>query len=162
MSNVTENIHALIKIAVVCGIVLLCFWLFKHRARTSVEPGDKSMDASGFPEGGYSVDSSVTSLAAIKSGAFVAYRNPKDPTHVLIARVIGVEGARVEVTPTEVRVNGAPIDKRIQTSTWTIPETLVPRGCAYLLADDPLTGMDSKQIGPVPFSCILGTVTPSR
>ncbi len=154
--------HEVIKIAVVFGIVLLCFWLFKHRTRTSIEPGDKSMDVSGFPEGGYSVDTSASALSGLKSGAFVAYRNPKEPARVNIARVIGVEGARIEVTLKEVLVNGAPINKRIETNTWTIPETLVPRGCAYLLADDPLLGMDSKQVGPVPFSYILGTVTPSR
>jgi signal peptidase I len=159
---VTEIIHTAGKVLLVCVIVIGCFWLFKHRTRATIEQGDKSMDASIFPEGGYSVDTSIETIAGIKSGDFVAYRLPNDAAGVRIARVLGVEGNRVEVTQKSVMVNGAAIGGKFNTAQWTIPETKVPRGCAYVLADDTFAGVDSRTIGPVPFASILGTVKPSR
>ena len=158
----SEIISAVVKFVVISVIVLGCFWLFKHRTRASIEQGDKSMDTTAFPEGGYSVDTSIETVAGIRSGNYVAYRLPKDPATTRIARVIGVEGNRIELTATEVRVNDAALTKRTEANGWTIPETLVPRGCVYVLADDTFSGVDSRQIGPVPFTYIVGTVKPSR
>lgn len=157
-----EAIRIVVRVLVVSGIVLLCFFLFKHRTSASIEPNDKSMDVVTFPEGSYRVNTSITKLDMLKAGDYVAYKVPKDPASVRIARVIGTEGMKVEVTPTEVRSNGAPIPKRFETAKWTIPETKVPRGCVYLLADNPYNAQDSKTVGPVPFTNVIGTVKPSK
>lgn len=157
-----ELIRSVGKIVVVCAIVIGCFWLFKHRTRASIEQGDKSMDPSVFPEGGYSVDTSSETINAIKSGDYVAFRLPNDASAVRIARVLGVAGNRVEITLKGVRVNGAEMSGKFTTAQWTIPETKVPRGCAYLLTDDTFTGIDSRTLGPISFTSILGTVKPSR
>jgi len=153
---VIEIIHTVVKVLLACAIIVLCFWLFKHHGRASIESNDKSMDALNFPEGGYG----FTATNTYKSGDFVAYRISSD-ANLHIARVIGVEGNRVQVTSKDVLVNGAPLGVQIQTRAWTIPETKVPRGCAYILADDP-SGTDSKQFGPVPYASIAGTVKPAR
>jgi len=162
VTDVTELIHSLVKVLVVCVIIVACFWFFKNRTRASIEQGDKSMSVTSFPEGSYTVNTAITSLSALKTGDYVAYRIPTDASNLHIARVIGIEGNRVEVTPKEVRVNGAPYDLRFPTTTWTIPETKVPRGCAFLLTDDPTAGVDSKQLGPIPFAAIAGTIQPAR
>ncbi len=120
------------------------------------------MDAAAFPEGSYSVDTSIDRITGIKPGDFIAYKIPKEATSVRIGRVIGLEGMRVEVTPKEVLVNGAPLAKQFQTFAWTIPEIRVPRGCLYVLADNPSAAQDSKTLGAIPFSHVLGTVKPSH
>ncbi len=158
----TEIIHSTLKVMFVCAIIVLCFWLFKHRTRATIETGDKSMDATNFPEGGYGVDTSIASITDLKSGDFVAFRTPSDNVPMRIARIIGIEGNRVEVSTKAVLVNGAPVVGKINTGTWTMPETKVPRGCAYLLVDDTFMGLDSRQLGPIPFVSIVGTVKPSH
>ncbi len=156
-----EAIRIVIRVLIVSAIVLLCFFLFKHRTSASIESTDKSMDNVTFPEGSYRVNTSIDKLASLKPGDFVAYKVPHEPASVRIARVIGTEGMKVEVNPNDVLSNGVKIPKRFETAKWTIPETKVPRGCVYLLADSPFNAQDSKTVGPVPFTNIIGTVRPS-
>jgi len=156
-----EVVSILIKVAVVAGIVLGGFWLFKNSTRATVQD-DKSMDPVTFPEGGYGVNTHIDRISQLKSGDVVAYHPPKNSAETRVARVIGVEGNRVEVTPDAVLVNGTPFPSKFLTAKWTIPETRVPRGCVYVLADNPFSGVDSKQFGPLPFSFVIGTVKPVK
>jgi len=155
-----EAIQLVIRAVVVSAIVLLCCYLWKHKTRASIEYTDKSMDATVFPEGGYSVNTAIFKVSDVKPGDFVAYKIPKDPATVRIGRVIGTEGMRVEVTPKEVKANGIPLTKKIENGTWTMPEIKVPRGCLYILADNTTVSIDSKLMGPIPFHFVLGTVKP--
>ena len=157
-----EAVSILLRVAVISLLVLAGFWLYKHSTRAAIELGDQSMDKVSFPEGGYSVNTSITSISGLKSGDVVAYRVPRaDPPVTRIARVIGVEGNKVEVTPKDVLVNGKSFGRKFELApSWVVPELKVPRGCVYLLADNPFIGVDSKQLGPVPFSFVIGTVKP--
>lgn len=157
-----EIVSIMLRVFLVAGIVLAGFWLYKHSTRATIELDDHSMEPVSFPEGGYSVNTSYERLSKLKSGDVVAYRPPRDPSKVRIARVIGIEGNRIEITKKEVLVDGKPYGKRIATGEWTLPEFKVPRGCLYLLADNPFIAndSDSKALGPVPFAFVVGTVNP--
>jgi signal peptidase I len=158
---VGETVQIVTRVLIVSVIVLLCFFFFKHRTSASIETSDKSMDPLAFPEGSYRVNTSIDKLESLKPGDCVAYKVPRGAGAVRIARVIGTEGMKVQITTAGVLSNGAQLPRRFATGQWTIPETKVPRGCVYLLADNPFDAEDSRTLGPVPFTNIVGTVKPS-
>ena len=157
-----EIVSIMLRVLLVAGIVLAGFWLYKHSTRVTIELDDHSMDPVSFPEGGYTVNTQHQRISSLKSGDVVAYRNPRDTAKLRVARVIGIEGNRIEINKKDVLVDGKPFARRIATGDWIVPEFKVPRGCLYLLADNPFIAndSDSKALGPVPYAYVLGTVKP--
>lgn len=137
-------------------------WFFKHSTKASIGSGDHYMSEATFPEGSYSVNTSLQSLSQYKSGDPVAYVLAGDPVK-RIGRIVGIEGQKVSISAKGVTADNQPLGSRIEIdSSIQVTDLKVPRGCAYILSDTPQNGSDSLKNGPIPFSQILGTVKPIK
>ena len=85
---------------------------------------------------------------------------------MLVKRVVGLPGERIEVANCQVSVNGVPISEpfvdlaqqRIDGCGSDQMATLVPDAEVFVLGDNRGRSSDSRAFGPVPVSDIVGTV----
>jgi signal peptidase I len=155
-------ISAALKYALAVVVILLPFWFFKGRTHVTIDSSDSSMQTSGYSEGTYGLDSTPLRSKDLKQGDVIAYRPPKEPDHWRVGRVLAVEGARVEVGAKGAKVNGTVVRENIDLGNWSFPEIKIPRGCVFVLADMPRLGLDSMQLGPIPFSHVAGRLKEPR
>jgi signal peptidase I len=89
---------------------------------------------------------------------------PGRPRRELIARVIGLPGDRIELSPDRVVVNGQPLDEPYAKNQQRVsPEQVtVPPGTYFVLGDDRNNQRDSRWWGPLPASKLLGVAEPPR
>jgi hypothetical protein len=120
------------------------------------------MKADEYPYGNHSLDSRGLSIADYKVGDVVAFYMFSKPDQHRVARIVAVEGQRVEINKV-VKVDGKATTWKLENPEWQFPEIRVPRGCVYLLSDKPgfwtttEAGIgDSTKIGPVPYCNLLG------
>jgi signal peptidase I len=103
---------------------------------------------------------------AISRGDVVAAKFPADPQHTkLIKRVIGLPGDRVEVTDTQIRVNGQPLTENYQPRLGQPPydlayaDTQLASDQYFLMGDNRPGSSDSRLWGPVTRTDIVGRVS---
>jgi signal peptidase I len=95
----------------------------------------------------------------------VVYRSDKHSGLLLASRVVGLPGERIALRDGRMHVNGVPIaepfvDPGCATAeysrTWDGP--LLPDGTVALMGDLRDGSEDSRHLGPMPISCIVGKV----
>ncbi len=100
-------------------------------------------------------------------GEVAVYKHPKHEDTHLIRRIIAVEGDRVAVKGGRAVVNGLGIEEPYLeplpsgVSLPDMPETRVPAGHVFVLGDNRLNSVDSRNAehGPVPLGNLIGRVT---
>lgn len=102
----------------------------------------------------------VYNFEPIERGDVVVFHYPRDIAKSYIKRVIAVPGDRVRIDDGQVYVN----DRRLResyvpaefTDDRSLAETVVPRGCYFLLGDHRSSSSDSRDFGPVSRRYIYG------
>lgn len=97
-------------------------------------------------------------------GDIVVISRAEEGKTPLIKRVIAVEGDTVRITENkEVILNGKVLDEPyLNVSTppkGCIGEITVPKGHIFVLGDNRAVSWDSRDIGPVPVSLVMGKAT---
>ncbi len=74
-----------------------------------------------------------------------------------VKRVIGVQGDTLEVKDGVLTINGEP-DKTYFSDyiEGTLPETVVPEGCIYVMGDNRNVSVDSRSVGPLALDMVKG------
>ena len=82
-------------------------------------------------------------------------------TDTCVKRVIGLPGEEIAVLNGAVYINGAPLDE----SLWwegvifsDMPPRAVPEKTVFVLGDNRNMSQDSRDVGPIPYSHIVGRV----
>ncbi len=147
-----ELFRTAVGYALVLGLILLGFYLYKdNRTKVEIDANDHSMNPE-FGAGGYKIDT----ISPLVVGDAVAFGTPEKPDELKVARVVALEGSRIEIDAAgKVTVDGK-VNKNTSTSLLKPLDFRVPRGCAYLLVDSAGQGTDSTKLGPVPLFQIAG------
>lgn len=150
------------------GLVLVVqtFWIFPWRvAPVEMEPV--------FKGGEKLYINRLFNPKSLKRGDLIVLHLPENPDYMLLRRVVGLPGDTVEIQSRRILINGKPYSQE--------PENLVqkhlestppfPRGISinddmspkqilekeiFVLGDNRITAVDSRQIGPFPYSSFEG------
>ncbi len=80
-----------------------------------------------------------------------------DSSATYVKRVIGVAGDTLEIKDGVLYINGQADRTYFSDDTQnTLPKTVVPEGCVYVLGDNRNVSVDSRAVGPLKLSMILG------
>ncbi len=95
----------------------------------------------------------------IKKGDIIVFRSPLNRDKLLVKRVIATAGDTVAIIEGKVYVNGKllyePYLNGVK-SHETIPMVRVPEGCYYVLGDNRVVSMDSREFGFVKVEDVYG------
>jgi signal peptidase I len=144
----------------VMALIVVGTHFFKNRARVEFAPNDLSMSRSFTAGSSYPVDTSPSSIKQLKRDDIVAYWLPDEPAKSRVARIVAMEGDRIKSDAEGFYFNGTKTSFKFQKPDWRFPELRVPRGCVFVLADQPELGKDSIQTGPLPSYQIIGKLQP--
>ena len=152
MKNITRTLLICILIM---AMIIGAFRLAKGWSEVLIKPGDLSMSP-GYPPANYKVETSFSSILDLKQSDVVAYYLSSAPEKYRVGRIAALEGNRVKIEKGQVLINGAVSSFQLNDTFYKTPEFRVPRGCVYVLSDNPYYGVDSRHIGPIPFCQIIG------
>ncbi len=80
-----------------------------------------------------------------------------DSSAAYVKRVIGVAGDTIEIKDGVLYINGAADRTYFSNDTQkTFPKTVVPEGCVFVMGDNRNVSVDSREVGPLKLSMILG------
>lgn len=163
-------VRSIIGYVAIVAVIIGAFVLFKRTkpgAKGYIEQTDKSV-RSDFLGKSFTL-TPVASMSELAQGDFVAYHVPEEKRGDIkldhrVARVLAREGEIVEGRYGDggVKVDNKPVaaDLKIDHKDWYVAPIKVPRGCVFVLADNPQFGMDSMQLGPVPLTSVMGKFVP--
>ena len=101
----------------------------------------------------------------VTRGDIIVFGRPpseaSDPTIAfLVGRVIGLPGETIEAREGRVYINGVQLDEPYLNAdsgvTTSLPVTVVPTDDYFVLGDNRINSKDSRFIGPIPMSLIVG------
>jgi signal peptidase I len=98
-------------------------------------------------------------LSHVNRGDIVGYYSTKYKTE-FIKRVVGLPGDQVQVKNSVVYVNGKIVEEIPDTIRY-VPDfgpIQVPKNNVFVLGDDLPSSIDSRHMGPIPFSQIKGVL----
>jgi len=99
---------------------------------------------------------------SLKRGELVVFNSPQPVGAVWVKRVIGLGGDRIQVIDGEVLVNGEPLPWRTERNHDIVDAAMeaitVPIGEVFLIGDNRQKSNDSRKIGTIKVSEILGKV----
>lgn len=158
-----DLVRSIIGYAITIALIIGGFRLYKLQDKAYIDPNDHSMKPEEYGVGGHALTTTGLSIDDYKQGDVVAFKLFAKPDEHRVARVVAVEGQRVEVVNKQVKVEGKTTAFKVDIPDWAFPEMRVPRGCVFLISDvssfwsttEPGVG-DSMRIGPVPFYNLLG------
>ncbi len=126
-----------------------------------------------YPEGSTVYINRRTGLSKIVPGDVVLAIHPSNEEYSLLRRVAALPGDRIEILNRRIAINGKYISgelkKKLEAGALPVglipneysprdsmKEITVPPGHIFLLADNKLTGLDSRQLGPFPDENLIG------
>ena len=101
-------------------------------------------------------------MHGIHRGDVVVFKSPRSDTEIkdLIKRVVGLPGETIETRDGRVLINDAPLDEPyLQPDTAPGPPVnrqLIPAGHVFVMGDNRANSKDSRVIGPIPESLVIG------
>jgi len=102
----------------------------------------------------------VYHFESIERGDVIVFRYPRDIERSYIKRVVALSGDHLLIDQGRVFVNGKPIDEPYVPPQYrddrSMPETIVPPNCYFVLGDHRNIASDSRDFGPVDRSLIYG------
>jgi signal peptidase I len=99
-------------------------------------------------------------VGTIARGDVIAFRNPSDPSHSHLSRVIALPGERVAIAGGTVRIDGRALDE-----PYVAPDDhagqdyepiVVPEDRYFVMGDNRRNAMDSRVFGPIERRAIWG------
>lgn len=97
--------------------------------------------------------------ATPRRGDVIVFRSPRDPSELIVKRVIGVAGDLVDSRLGRVRISGYTLAEpwvRRPATTGAIEAQLIPAGTYYVLGDNREESIDSRTWGPIPAASVVG------
>lgn len=93
-----------------------------------------------------------------RRGDIVVLKMPQHSEELLIKRVIGLPGEKVEIHDGKVYIDGVPLDEPYltQPTQGYMPAVTVPPLHVFVLGDNRMASNDSRTFGPVPIDNIVG------
>jgi len=107
-----------------------------------------------------SVDTQAYASSQPARGDVILFHYPVDPTQEFIKRVIGIPGDIIQLTPTQVFLNGKLLNEPYISEPFNpspMSITLQPNQY-FVMGDNRPFSSDSRSWGPVPRSSIIGKV----
>jgi signal peptidase I len=160
---VGDLIRSIIGYAITIALIVGGFKFYKYQAKATIDANDQSMKAEEYPYGNYAVNNRGLSISDYRVGDVVAYYLSAKPAEHRVARIVAVEGQKVEVSQTTklVKVDGKATTYKLDGADVSFQDWRVPRGCVFVLSDKPgfwqEPGIgDSTKVGPVPYYNLLG------
>lgn len=119
-----------------------------------------SMEPTLAPGDHVLVSKSAYLLGEPERGDVAALRNPEARDEVLIKRIVGLPGDKVEIRDSVLYVNGerqreAYVNRRLNDGNFFGPEK-VPAGEVFVMGDNRANSRDSRTFGPVPGQHLYG------
>jgi signal peptidase I len=153
-AHITREVIEVILLVVVISVAI------KLSIDTRFVEGD-SMEPSLPPSQLVMVNKLAYLFGSPQRGDVIVLYFPLDTTKQFIKRIIGVPGDTIDLSPTEIKVNGHPIaepyvTKEINSQVGSV--TLGPDQY-FVMGDHREVSCDSRSWGPLPKSDIIGKVT---
>ncbi|GAA2729609.1 signal peptidase I [Cellulomonas aerilata] len=108
------------------------------------------------------VDRRPVQAETLARGDLVTFRDVRDGTETL-KRVVGLPGERVSIVDSVLHVDGAPVSEPYVVDPddegMFNAQVVVPADSVYVLGDNRLVSVDSRDYGPVPEANLDGRVT---
>ncbi len=141
-------------IATVASVVMITFLYQPVRVEgTSMLPRLEDRDR-------LFINKFVYHISAIERGDVVVFRYPRDPEKSYIKRVIALPGDRIRIEHGTVWLNGKALREDYVPSRYrdsrSMPETVVPDDCYFMMGDHRSISSDSREFGPVNRDLIYG------
>jgi signal peptidase I len=145
---------ALLVALVIKTFLFQAFYIPSESMEPALRPGDRVL-----------VNKLSYHFHAIHRGDVVVFKRPpseaSDPSiKDLIKRVIGLPGETIEARNGKVFINGKQLDEPYLApgsgATTSLPPTVVPPNDYFVLGDNRINSKDSRFIGPIPRSLIVG------
>lgn len=115
------------------------------------------------------VETKVIGPAGPKRGDIVAYRSEKLNGAILVMRAVAIGGDSVELRDGQLIVNEKAVDESYvdrsraqQPFSKRFGKTIVRAGAIFVLGDCRDNSNDSRFLGPVPVTAVIGLVTGAR
>ena len=145
---------ALLVALVIKTFLFQAFYIPSESMEPALKPGDRVL-----------VNKLSYHFHAIHRGDIVVFKRPpseaSDPTiKDLIKRVIGLPGETIEARNGKVYINGRLLNEPYLNAdsgtTTSLPARVVPPDTYFVLGDNRINSKDSRFIGPIPKSLIVG------
>ena len=149
----------LVEIVVMLGILVALFNLLTVRAELVGVGMTPTLN-----QGQHLLASRITyALFTPERGDVVVLRDPLNPDHLIVRRVVGLPGERLELRGRQVLINDQPLSEEYIGTNLAISDNLTATAQLaltvneyYVLGDNRLTINDSRSWGPVKSDSILG------
>jgi signal peptidase I len=146
-------VGALLVALVIKTFLLSAFYIPSESMTPTLKVGDRVM-----------VNKISYDLHSVHRGDIVVFKRPpseaEDPTiKDLIKRVIGLPGETIEARDGKVYIDGRLLNEPYLpagTETLNLPPRTVPSGQYFVMGDNRMNSKDSRYIGPIPKSLIVG------
>ncbi|WP_411823021.1 signal peptidase I [Leptospira sp. 'Mane'] len=153
-------------------IALILTFVFKSKVLIPLEVSNSYMEP-GFPKGKTVYINKLTSAKSFLVGDVVLAKSPMDENSYILARILGKPGDEVSISAREAYRNGNLVSEEIfpKPKSWNLPvlpsgktesdekqKLIVPEKTFFLLCDNREIGIDSRELGPIPESLIIGKV----
>jgi signal peptidase I len=143
----------LLALAIVLPIRFFIFEPFVVKG-TSMEPN--------FHQGDYLIiDKLSFRFRPPQRGEVIIFNYPLNPKQRFIKRIIGLPGEKVQIKEGRVEINGKPLQERYLPENILTPgelEMTIPENQYFVLGDNRLSSLDSRQWGSLPRRNIVGRV----
>ena len=146
-------VAALLVALVIKTFLFQAFFIPSESMEPTLKPGDRVL-----------VNKLSYDLHSIHRGDIVVFKRPpaeagNPAIKDLIKRVVGLPGETIEAIDGKVYINGQPLKESYLppgTVTTNLPRRVVPPGQYFVMGDNRSNSSDSRFIGPIPGSLIVG------
>jgi signal peptidase I len=146
-------VAALLVALVIKTFLFQAFYIPSESMEPTLKPGDRVL-----------VNKLSYDLHSIRRGDIVVFKRPpaeagNPAIKDLIKRVVGLPGETIEERGGKVYINGQPLkESYLPAGTYTtnLRTLVVPRGKYFVMGDNRSNSSDSRFIGPIPGSLIVG------
>ncbi|MDA8443210.1 MAG: signal peptidase I [Peptococcaceae bacterium] len=146
------------KLMWVIGAAALLLIIVRVTAIKPYEIQFNSMEPTLLPGDRVLVNKLAYRFWAPNRGDVMVFQYPKDPERILIKRVIGLEGEKVEIKNNQLLVNDQPIREPYlkERNITPFPVQYIPQGQILVLGDNRNKSKDSRDWGLLPKQYLLG------
>ena len=137
---------AVIEIAYVLVGALAIFLLFQFTLQNSIVDGT-SMEPNLMNADRLLVSKVSYAFGEPERGDIIVFPSPYEDGREFIKRIIGMPGETVQIINGSVRINGQPIEEPylVNRDGRDYPSTVIPQGEYFVLGDNRLVSLDSRQ-----------------